>query len=191
MPTKPKIDFEHLFLRKGSHASPANGMCVMEAVAYFRGLPHSDKPPCVSASIGDFLRTWNDALPDDDRQMLKPYVFLVPGTATTPEDEERRVWLATDWLVRVFAPAWLDRAGLGEHANKLRDLPELTTDALATAAQKTISAACSAADSAARSAAYSAADSAAYSAARSAAYSAARSAADSAADSAARSAAYS
>jgi hypothetical protein len=168
-----EIDFDALRLGKGAHASPRNGMCVMEAVAFVLGLPHSDNPPCVSPAIGTFLRNWNDALDDDGRQMLKPYIWQVPGTATTPEDELRRAWLATDWLVRVFAPAWLDLAGLSEHADRLRDLPELSSDDLAAAAQPIIEAA----RSAARSAAYSAARSAAYSAALSAAYSAAHSAA--------------
>ena len=39
-------------------------------------------------------------------------VVRVLGTATTPEAEERRAWMATDWLTRTFAPAWLDLAGL-------------------------------------------------------------------------------
>jgi hypothetical protein len=158
MSTRKQIDFESLVLKHGAHTSPSAGMCVMEAAAYFAGRPFSDHPPCVSPAIGAFLRSWNDALNDTDRQMLRPYVLKVLNTATTPEDELRRAWLATDWLVRVFTPAWLDLAGLGEHANKLRELPELTTDELAAAAQDTISSAWSAARSAARSAAESAAD---------------------------------
>ncbi len=184
----PPIRFESLVLKHGAHGSPEKGMCVMEAVAYFRGLEHTDRPPCVSVAIGGFLRAWNDALDDETRQMLKSYVFKVVGTATTPEDELRRAWMATDWLVRVFAPAWLDLAGLGSHGTKLRELPELTTDELAGAAQETIAAARSAAESAVWSAARSAAGSAAWSAARSAARSAAESAVWSAAWSAAGSA---
>ena len=105
------IDYESLRLAKGAHGSPAKGLCVMEAVAYFRGLEHTDRPPCVSRAIAAFCIAWNDTLSDDDRQMLKPYIFKMPGTATTEEDEDRRAWLATDWLVREFAPAWLDLAG--------------------------------------------------------------------------------
>ena len=99
--------FETLTLAHGSHDSPTDGLCVMEAVAYFRGIEHTDHPACVSPAIGAFLRTWNDNLADEPRQLLKPYVFKVVGTATTPADEERRAWLATDWLVRIFTPAWL------------------------------------------------------------------------------------
>ena len=145
--TDSRIDFDSLRLDKGSHESPARGMCLMEAVAYFRGIPHTDRPPCVSPSIAAFGRAWNDTLDDDGRQILKPYVFKVVGTATSAADEERRAWLATDWLVRVFAPAWLDLAGLGEYGNALREMPELINDELATQVQPIISAA----DSAARS----------------------------------------
>ena len=60
--TRRGIAFETLRLRKGGHASPSKGLCVMEAVAYFRGLKHTDRPPCVSEAIGAFLRSWNDAL---------------------------------------------------------------------------------------------------------------------------------
>jgi hypothetical protein len=190
-------------LLKGAH-TPDSQYCVLELVAYVAVEKWSDHPRCVSPAIGDLLRTWNDALDDDTRQLLKPLIPLVIGTRTTAADETRRAWLATDWLVRIFAPAWLDLAGLAADAAALRALPDLTTDELATAALPVIegvrqranaaysaarSAAGSAAGSAAYSAAGSAAGSAAYSAAGSAAYSAAGSAARSAAWSAARSAA--
>ena len=151
-------------LSKGAHSSRSDGMCLLEMVAYFAGRSHSDHPPCVSPAIAAFGRAWNDALDDEQRQVLKPYIFRMAGTATNDADELRRAWMATDWLVRTFAPAWLDLAGLTEHATNLRALPELTSDVLAVAAQSEIEAA--------DSAAYSAADSTAYSTARSAAYSA-------------------
>ena len=41
-----------LELLAGSHTGPEDGMCVMEAVAYFAGEPFSDHPACVSPIIG-------------------------------------------------------------------------------------------------------------------------------------------
>ena len=139
----------------------------MEAVAWFAGREHTDHPPCVSPVIGAFLRSWNDSLPsDEDRdRLLKKYVPLVVGTATSKKDEETRAWLATDWLARECAPAWLRLAGLTDHAETLERLAPLVSSRPATKAQPKLSAA----RSAAYSAAYSAADSAAYSAADSAA----------------------
>jgi len=166
-------------------------MCVMEAVAFVAGEEWSDSPKCASPSIAAFLRSWNDSLNNTDRQMLKPLIPKLVGTAASPEVEEKRGYLAIDWFVRVYTPTWLNLANLGEHAEKIKALGEIRNLADLEAAQAVLSAARSAAESAAESAAWSAARSAAWSAAESAARSAARSAAWSAARSAARSAAWS
>ena len=99
-------------LDRGAHKSPGDGMCLVEAAAYVAGRPHTDHPPCVSPVIGAFCRSWNDSLSDEDRQMLVPYVERILDTNTGPGDDEKRAWLATDWLVRECAPAWLRLAGL-------------------------------------------------------------------------------
>jgi hypothetical protein len=163
-------------LKSGGHKSRQEGVCVMELAAWLAGEEHTDHPECVSPVIGAFMRSWNDSLNDTDRQILKPYAAKVIGTSGTAKQEEKRAWMATDWLVREFTPAFLRLAGLTEHAEALEGLAPLISDARAKKAQPKISAAHSAARSAysaARSAARSAADSAAYSAARSAARSAA------------------
>lgn len=111
-------------LQRGSHDSNKQ-MCAMEAAAWIAGEPHSDRPKCVSPVIAAFMRTWNDALDDEQRQGLKPYIVRVIGTAGDGHDEER-VWMAVDWLVRVCAPAWLDLAGINDSAQSLRSLPPIT-----------------------------------------------------------------
>jgi hypothetical protein len=158
------LDLDALIIQHGAHASPEDGMCVMEAVAYFAGEPHTDHPECVSPVIGAFLRTWNDDLDEEGRQRLKPYIPKVVGTRTTAEDEETRAWLVTDWMVRVHTPAWLDLAGLGDQANALRALPRLDSEQRWPELQPTVEEArkrSQAAESAAWSAARSAAESAA------------------------------
>ena len=181
---------DDLRLDSGSHPPPNGAFeaCVMEAVAYVAGEPWSDSPQCVCPVLASFGRSWNDWLPDDERQQLLPYIPRLIGTRSTPDVENRRAWMAADWLVRECAPAWLRLAGLDEHAHNLEQLAALTDGRTAeqaqpalTAARDAATAAGSAARSAARSAAGSAARSAAWSAARSAAWSAARSAAGSAA----------
>jgi hypothetical protein len=146
--------------------------------------------------IGQFLRSWNDVLNDRDRQMLKPYAKKVLGTATNAADEETRAWLATDWLVRVHTPKWLDLAGLKDDAKALRNLQPLTSSEIAVAVQSVIdgarqraSAASPAAWDAAWAAAWAAARDAAGDAAWAAAWAAARAAAWAAAWAAARDAA--
>ena len=179
---------DSLHLGRGSHSSFEDGVCVMEAVAWVAGEPHSDHPKCASKLITAFMVSWNDSLRSDEERdrLVRPLVPLLVGTRTTAKDETTRAWLATDWLVREQAPAWLRLAGLVEHAHALENLAALTGRKQAVVAQPSIAAADSAAYAASRTPAYySAAVSAAYAAARSAAYyssayAAARSAADSA-----------
>lgn len=90
-------------LLHGAH-QPNSKMCVMEAVAYVAGLPWSDSPECVCPVIGAFMRNWNDSLSsDEDRnRLLKPLILTLLNTKSTPAIEERRSYMALDWLIRVM-----------------------------------------------------------------------------------------
>lgn len=113
-------------LDHGGHKSAADGMCAMEAAAWIAGEPWSDHPECVSPVIAAFMRSWNDALPDEDRSLLLlPLIPLTIGTRN-PDLEQRRATMATDWLIRVHAPAWLRLAGLAKQAEMLASMPEIT-----------------------------------------------------------------
>ena len=114
-------------LRAGGHDSLASGACVMEAVSWVAGEPWSDHPQCACPVIGAFLRTWNDGLPDDERNdLLRDLIPQLVGTRSTPEVEQRRATMAADWLVRVHTPAWLRLAKLDAQAAALEALPEIT-----------------------------------------------------------------
>lgn len=110
--------------KAGSHLADGADMCVMEAVAYIAGEPWSDHPECVCPVIAAFMRTWNDWLPtDDDRARLfgdvtdpTSLVRLVVGTRSTLAVRDRRAFMAADWTVRTFTPAWLRLAGLNGYA---------------------------------------------------------------------------
>jgi len=119
------INLDTIELAKGAHSSPESGGCVMEWVSYLAHEPWSDHPECVSPVIGAFLRQWNDDLDNTGRQALKRYVPLVIGTATGPVDEERRAWMATDWMVRVYLLTWLRFGGMADQADLVAALPEL------------------------------------------------------------------
>jgi hypothetical protein len=173
------LDLDTLTLHAGSH-EPDHTFCVMEAVAYIAGEPWSDHPKCASPVITSFLISWNDGTNDEDRQNLKRFIPMVVGTNTGKADDTKRAWMATDWLVRVFTPTWLDKAGMTDHAERLRGLDALTSAALARKAQPIIEQArkeSDAARDAARAAAWAAARDAAWAAARAAAWAAARDAA--------------
>jgi hypothetical protein len=126
MQTARVLDLDKIKIDKGGHSGPDDGYCVMEAVAWIAGEPWSDAPKCASGVIGAFMRKWNDSLNDTDRQMLKPYVRKLVGTAASAEVEEHRAYMVIDWFIRVHTPAWLELAKLSEHAAAVRALPEVT-----------------------------------------------------------------
>ena len=135
------LDLDTVTLARGVHSKFEEGVCVMEAVAYVAGEPHSDHPQCVSPVIAAFCRRWNDDLSDADRQTLKPYIPRLVGTNTGPEDDTRRAWMATDWLVRVYLPAWLRLAKLDEQADAVSSLAELLNPESWEAAKEKVAAA--------------------------------------------------
>jgi len=179
------VEFDKLSLFHGAH-NPNHTFCVMEAVAYVAGEEWTDSPQCVSPVIGAFLRVLNDSLDFDTRQQLKPYIPRVIGTNTDKKADEARAWLATDWLVRECAPAFLRCAGLTDHAETLEQLASLDSAVRTKSVQKDIVAARDAAGAAARDVAWDAAGAAA----RDAAWDAARAAAWDAAWAAAKAAAW-
>ena len=124
-------------LTRGAHETRAAGVCLLEAAAWFAGKSHTDHPACVSPVLAAYGRSLNDALPDDSRQLLVPFVPLMPGTAGDGLDEARG-YLALDWLIRVHTPAWLDLAGLADEARALRDLSRITDLAAAQAARPVV-----------------------------------------------------
>src|SRR5216683_2245676 len=126
------IDLDTLTLAHGSHNDRSNGLCLMEAVAWFAGKPHSDKPPCVSSALGAYGRNLNDLLPETPRQQLKQFIPLLPGTAGDGKDETRG-YIALDWLIRTYTPAFLDLAGLSAEAAALRDFRRIADFAAAKA----------------------------------------------------------
>ena len=186
------FDLDAITLAAGAHGRRTDGVCVMEAVAWWAGEDHSDRPECVSPVIGAFLRTWNDALPDGDRQQLRRWVPEVVGTNAGPAVDVELSWMALDWLVRVHTPAWLRLAGLIEQAALLTDMAEITPTTCPsilptlTAVCNDAAAAGTAAGDAARAAAWAAARDAAGAAAGTAAWAAAWDAAWDAARDAAR-----
>lgn len=194
------LDLDTITLAKGAHTSPDDGMCVMEAASMLAGEPFGDSPACVSPVIGAFLRNWNDSLDDADRQQLKRWIPKIVGTVSTPEVEERRAWMALDWLVRTHTPAWLRLAGLDAQAVRLEGLGEFRAgmdvpsirpvlQAVGGDARAAWDAAWDAAGAAGQAAAWDAAGAAARAAARDAAWDAAGDAARASARAAARAAA--
>ena len=181
-----------LRLKNGGHSPMGDdGMCVMEATAYIAGEPWSDHPTCVSRVLTDYCINLNDRWDDVARQRLVPFIPRLIGTRDDGLDETRG-YLALDWLIRTFTPAWLDLAGLTAEAAELRALRRIADLAAAQAAGPVVKQAqtkAAAAGAAAGDAAGDAARAAAGDAAGDAAWAAAGAAAGDAAGDAARAAA--
>jgi hypothetical protein len=111
-------------LSYGTHARPEDGRCAMEWVSHLAGEPHSDEPACVSPVLRAMCIALNDGLEHEPRQRLRPYLARTIGTADDGLDTQRG-WIAMDWLIRVYTPAWLRAAGLDEIAAGLAELPTI------------------------------------------------------------------
>ncbi len=114
------IDLTNVTLQQGKHATPEDGVCLLEAVALFAGERHSDHPVCASPVLIAYGIGLNDQWDTATRQHLKPFIPRIVGTAGDGQDEARS-FLALDWLIRTYTPAWLDLAGLDAAARSLRD----------------------------------------------------------------------
>ena len=177
----------------GGHDCADGEGCLFEWYNYLtRQARTDDCPPGVSTILWRFGMNLNDVLPDDKRQQLARFLpngaDRLAGTAADGRDETRG-YMALDWLVRTYAPAFLDLGGLTAEAAALRDLRRIVDLEAAQSAGPVVRDArdkAAAAGSAAGSAAWDAAGDAAGDAARDAA----RVAAGAAARAAARDAAW-
>jgi hypothetical protein len=94
---------ESLRLEPGSHASPGEGVCIVELASILAKERFSDEPECVCDVIGAFLRSWNDRASYVDRQRLRPYAARIVGTRSGRTITHRR---------RDICLVWSDLAGL-------------------------------------------------------------------------------
>jgi hypothetical protein len=170
-------------LEKGAHDEFADGHCAMEVVSWLAGLGFTDAPECSSQVLRTFTIGLNDQWDEANRQRLVPFLPRMIGTAGDGKDEARS-YLALDWLIRTYTPAFLDLANLSVEAQGLRDLRRIVDLASAEAAGPVVEnarakavAAGAAAWVAAGAAAWVAAGAAAWDAASAAAWDAARDAA--------------
>ena len=116
-------DFGPFTLSAGKHKSPADGMCVMEMAAFLAGDKWTDSPACASPVVTTFCQVINDKMSQAFRDKLQGYVPRLIGTASPEHDLKRAVFLA--WrAVKVHASIALDKAGLRDEAEKLRNFDE-------------------------------------------------------------------
>ena len=102
-PTNTPLRIDSLRLEPGSHASPQEGVCIVELASILAKEKFSDEPDCVCDVIGAFLRSWNDRASYVDRQRLRPYAERIVGTRSGRAITRKR---------RDICLVWSDVAGL-------------------------------------------------------------------------------
>ncbi len=110
--------FDKVKLAYGGHDGRDDGLCAMEVVAYLAGEDHSDHPDCACPVVTGFTIRLNDAMTDEWRQQLKPYLPLLIESRDGHEVEraELLAWRA----VNVFLPLALEACLLPDLAKRFR-----------------------------------------------------------------------
>jgi hypothetical protein len=88
---------KRLRLEPGAHASPYDGVCVVELASVLAGEKFSDHPRCVCDVIAGFLRSWNDRAGHFNRQRLVPYASRVIGSRAGREVTRIRRDICLSW----------------------------------------------------------------------------------------------
>jgi hypothetical protein len=155
-----------LNLRNGPGGDYANGLCMMEAVAWMAAEGATDRPECACPVLAAFAIKLNDGLSDENRQLLKPLILPMTGTRSEVHEKARAEYLVLAVVNRTLPQAF--EASWPDHARSLRDattLAEVQTAALAARASSSAAYAARASSAASSAAANAAASSAAANAA--------------------------
>jgi hypothetical protein len=73
-------DPSFLTLQRGGHHKREDGVCLMEAVAWWEGEVHTDRPQCVDLDLAELARNLNDTMLDHYREGFAALVPLFAGT---------------------------------------------------------------------------------------------------------------
>jgi hypothetical protein len=102
----PPVTYKTIKLGKGKHASPDDGVCVMELASMLAREPFSDHPQSVCPVIGSFLRSYNDLIDDRRRQDLYAYAAKVVGSRATERVQRARTERLAEWALDLRGHRW-------------------------------------------------------------------------------------
>ncbi len=100
--------YERVRLVRGCGSRRSGRLCVMSFVALLAGEKHTDAPVTASSFIRHFAITLNDALPETERQRLKPFAPRILGTNDGLDAERSR--LAMRMLAEEISPRFETKA---------------------------------------------------------------------------------
>ena len=95
------FDINNVALEEGSHRRRINGVCLLEAVAWYAGENHTDLPECVSPVLRRYGMELNDRITYEQRQLLKQFIPGLVGTAQDGLDSARY-----DFMAQTFLAQW-------------------------------------------------------------------------------------
>ena len=122
-------DLDAIVLEGAPHSRRGTRLTLLELASWLDHEHHTDSPARVAPVLATYARWLAAGLDDDARQALKPAAVRLLGTAAADEsDEHTRRWIATEWLVKTQAPAWLRAAGMTEAAERLGTVGPLSDD---------------------------------------------------------------
>ena len=124
-----EVPVEPYRLLRGGHPKGSGEFCANEMTAWLAG-EEGYMPACCSPIVNGLRMALNDRLPDDKRQLLRPFALRSLGTATDGREEERRQ-MCNEYLLHTSLPMWLKLAGQDEIAERLSALPaDLSVEAV-------------------------------------------------------------
>jgi hypothetical protein len=83
MTANPELEglYDRVRLVRGKGNRNSGALCIMSFVALLAGERHTDAPATASPVVRQFALALNDAMPDEERQKLKPFAPRIIGTA--------------------------------------------------------------------------------------------------------------
>lgn len=127
-----------VWLSQGFHESPADGMNIMECVAYVCGQEHSSYPSTACPVIAEVVRNIADRASDAHRQTLAQYILPIACSSSSEAVMTKRLYYCVEFLVRHLAPTALSYLGMQSEAVVLTSLPTIKDAPAAEYAQRTL-----------------------------------------------------
>lgn len=115
-------------LVEGQGSLESRRACWMTALHHYTSdKGWSDHPECVSPVVTALCIRMNDALSSDEARgrIIGPHLFAPVGTRTTPEDEQKRMYLCANRAVKVFAVSALRSMKRPDLAEQLVAIPDV------------------------------------------------------------------
>jgi hypothetical protein len=97
----PSVSYQTITLSKGKHASPHDGVCVMELASMLADEPFNDHPQSVCPVIASFLRAYNDRIDDARRQDLYAYAAKVIDSRASQDVQHARAERLRAWALEL------------------------------------------------------------------------------------------